>query len=55
VFRCDYPPEPHEIAGSILDVYKNDMTSDIYWKNWHGTNFEDYEELYEGILSLSSI
>ncbi len=52
-FVVDYPPEPHEVADSILDVYKNDVTIGPFSEKirpWNKIS-EDYEKLYEGMLS----
>jgi len=52
-FVVDYPPEPKEVADSILDVYKNDVTIGPFTEKirpWNKIS-KDYEELYEGLLS----
>jgi glycosyltransferase involved in cell wall biosynthesis len=52
-FIVDYPPKPHEVAGTILDVYKKDVTIGPFTKKiqpWNKIS-KDYEELYEGVLS----
>jgi len=52
-FVVDYPPEPQEVAGSILDVYKKDVTIGPFTEKirpWNKIS-KDYEELYEGMLS----
>ena len=52
-FVVNYPPEPREVASSILDVYKNDVTIGPFTEKirpWDRVA-EDYTGLYESLLS----
>ena len=51
-FVVDYPPEPKDVAGSILDVYKNNVTIGPFTEKirpWNRVT-EDYEKLYQSML-----
>jgi glycosyltransferase involved in cell wall biosynthesis len=52
-FVVNYPPEPKEVASSILDVYKNDVTIGPFTEKIRPWNrvAEDYTGLYESLLS----
>jgi glycosyltransferase involved in cell wall biosynthesis len=52
-FIVDYPPKPREVANTILDVYRKDVTIGPFTDKiqpWNKVS-KDYEELYEGLLS----
>ena len=53
-FVVDYPPEPREVANSILDIYENDVTVGPFTEKirpWNKVS-EDYEKLYESLLTV---
>ena len=53
-FVVDYPPEPREVADSILDIYENDVTVGPFTEKirpWNKVS-EDYERLYESLLTV---
>ena len=53
-FVVDYPPEPREVADSILDIYENDVTVGPFTEKirpWNKVS-EDYEKLYESLLTV---
>ncbi len=53
-FVVNYPPEPREVADSILDIYENDVTVGPFTEKirpWNKVS-EDYEKLYESLLTV---
>lgn len=53
-FVVDYPPEPREVADSILDIYENDVTVGPFTEKirpWNKVS-EDYERLYESLITV---
>ena len=53
-FVVNYPPEPREVADSILDIYENDVTVGPFTEKirpWNKVS-EDYERLYESLLTV---
>ncbi len=52
-FVVKYPPEPQEVADSIIDVYKNEVTVGPFTEKirpWNKVS-EDYERLYESLVT----
>jgi glycosyltransferase involved in cell wall biosynthesis len=52
VFVVEYPPEPQKVAGSIMEVYGNDVTVGPFTEKirpWNKVS-KDYEKLYESML-----